>query len=369
MTRSSACWRSTRARCARSCAASARGRCCSGTSSATSSTATASSSTSPRAGAPRQHSCRPRRCSSSTATTRRSATSPAGASGRSPTASTTRARSARRCSTPPTRATASAAVTRTSSRPRTSGTSATTAALRAATPGRSCRCGRGRSSSTGSRLRLRPGHARRVDARRAAAARASTTSTTRVGAAALAQALGATLDEISEGLARFGAAFGRFERIAAGDKAILLLLIKNPAGANEVVRTLEEGGSPPLLLIALNDAIADGKDVSWIWDIDLEPLLGGLETLIASGDRAAELGDPLRARRPARRSALEVEPDLAQGTRPRPRAHSGRRRARRPPHLHRDARAPAARHRARARRAVLGARREDPRRAPLSRST
>ena len=130
-----------------------------------------------------------------------------------------------------------------------------------------------------------------------------------VGAAALAQSLGATLDEIREGLARFGAAFGRFERIAAGDKAILLLLIKNPAGANEVVRTLEEGGPPPLLLIALNDATADGKDVSWIWDIDLEPLLAGLETLIASGDRAAELG--IRCVHGGlSEEALEVEPDL-----------------------------------------------------------
>ena len=110
-----------------------------------------------------------------------------------------------------------------------------------------------------------------------------------VGAAALAQALGSSLDEIRDGLERFGAAFGRFERIAAGDKSILVLLIKNPAGANEVIRTLEDSGAPPLLLIALNDAIADGKDVSWIWDVDLEPLLAGADRVIASGDRAAEL--------------------------------------------------------------------------------
>ena len=43
------------------------------------------------------------------------------------------------------------------------------------------------------------------------------------------------------------------------------------------------------LLVALNDAIADGRDVSWIWDVDFEPLLGGLERLIATGERAAEL--------------------------------------------------------------------------------
>src|SRR5688572_6360399 len=84
-----------------------------------------------------------------------------------------------------------------------------------------------------------------------------------VGAAALAQTLGASLAEIRNGLERFGAAFGRFERIPVDGKSILVLLIKNPAGANEVVRTLEDSGAPKLLLIALNDAIADGKDVSW----------------------------------------------------------------------------------------------------------
>jgi UDP-N-acetylmuramyl tripeptide synthase len=68
-----------------------------------------------------------------------------------------------------------------------------------------------------------------------------------------------------------------------------VLLIKNPAGANEVVRTLVAGGRPRLLLVALNDEIADGRDVSWIWDVDFEPLLAGLGRLIASGERAAEL--------------------------------------------------------------------------------
>ena len=67
-----------------------------------------------------------------------------------------------------------------------------------------------------------------------------------VAAAALARALGAELDEIAAGLERFSAAFGRFERIAVGGKRILLLLIKNPAGANEAVRTLVDGGAPRL---------------------------------------------------------------------------------------------------------------------------
>jgi UDP-N-acetylmuramyl tripeptide synthase len=110
-----------------------------------------------------------------------------------------------------------------------------------------------------------------------------------VAAATLAQALGASLDEIVDGLARFSAAFGRFERIPVDGKQLLVLLIKNPAGANEVVRTLVDGGPPRVAVVALNDAIADGRDVSWIWDVDFEPLLEGLETVIATGERAAEL--------------------------------------------------------------------------------
>src|SRR5207237_8608571 len=117
-------------------------------------------------------------------------------------------------------------------------------------------------------------------------------------------------DEVQTGLERFGAACGRFERIAVGDRSLLMLLIKNPAGANEAVRTLVEGRAPTLAILALNDAIADGRDVSWIWDVDFEPLLDGLETLVASGERAAELAlrfkygglDP---------ASIEVVPDLA----------------------------------------------------------
>jgi UDP-N-acetylmuramyl tripeptide synthase len=68
-----------------------------------------------------------------------------------------------------------------------------------------------------------------------------------------------------------------------------MLLVKNPTGANEAVRTLVAGGAPRLAVIALNDEIADGRDVSWIWDVDFEPLLERLDTVIATGERAAEL--------------------------------------------------------------------------------
>jgi UDP-N-acetylmuramyl tripeptide synthase len=127
-------------------------------------------------------------------------------------------------------------------------------------------------------------------------------------AASIALALGSTPDDVRAGLEDFSAAFGRFERIATGAKTIIVLLIKNPAAANEALRTLETG-VPPVLVVALNDGIADGRDVSWIWDVDFEPLLPHVARVVASGERAAELGLRLvYGGLPEER--LEVVPDL-----------------------------------------------------------
>ena len=129
-----------------------------------------------------------------------------------------------------------------------------------------------------------------------------------VAAASLCFALATPPAAIRTGLEDFGAAFGRFERIPLGAKTIVMLLIKNPAGANEALRTLETG-VPPVLVIALNDAIADGRDVSWIWDVDFEPLLPHAGTVVASGERAAELALRLvHGGLPEER--LELEPAL-----------------------------------------------------------
>ena len=133
-----------------------------------------------------------------------------------------------------------------------------------------------------------------------------------VAAASLSLTLGATLDEVAEGLARFRAAFGRFERIAVGDRTVLMLLVKNPAVENEAIRTLVDGGPPALALVALNDEIADGRDVSWIWDVDFEPLAASLERLVVSGSRAQELA--LRFKYGGLElDRLEVVPDLEAG--------------------------------------------------------
>jgi len=131
-----------------------------------------------------------------------------------------------------------------------------------------------------------------------------------LGAAALAHALGVGLADIAAGLERVRAAFGRAESARVDGRDVSIMLVKNPAGANEVLRTLAlEPGEHDLLAI-LNDAIADGRDVSWIWDADFEVLAGHLRRVTCAGTRAAEMALRLKyAGIPQER--IHVEDDLA----------------------------------------------------------
>jgi lipid II isoglutaminyl synthase (glutamine-hydrolysing) len=103
--------------------------------------------------------------------------------------------------------------------------------------------------------------------------------------------LGVRLDSVRSGLESVRAVFGRVETIEVDGKPVSILLIKNPAGANEVLRTLrlESDGGGLDLWIALNDGIADGRDVSWVWDADFELLAGAARHVTCSGTRAPEM--------------------------------------------------------------------------------
>jgi lipid II isoglutaminyl synthase (glutamine-hydrolysing) len=103
--------------------------------------------------------------------------------------------------------------------------------------------------------------------------------------------LGVAPATITSSLQTMRAAFGRVETIAIGSSQLSILLIKNPVGANEVLRTLVlEAAEEKLdLWIGLNDRIADGRDVSWIWDADFELLAGGVRRVICAGTRAPEM--------------------------------------------------------------------------------
>jgi UDP-N-acetylmuramyl tripeptide synthase len=110
-----------------------------------------------------------------------------------------------------------------------------------------------------------------------------------VAAAAGAMATGIEPEVIVAGLEELSPVFGRAETVDVSGRECSILLVKNPAGANEVMRTvaLEEGRHD--MLFVLNDLIADGRDVSWIWDADFEALVPRVATAVCSGTRAVEM--------------------------------------------------------------------------------
>ena len=107
-----------------------------------------------------------------------------------------------------------------------------------------------------------------------------------VGAAALASTQGLGAEQIATSIGRVTPAFGRMERLSIAGREVVLALAKNPTGLNEVLRTVKESRPPLHLLVMLNDLTADGRDVSWIWDADVEMLAGRIASVVFSGIRA-----------------------------------------------------------------------------------
>jgi UDP-N-acetylmuramyl tripeptide synthase len=130
-----------------------------------------------------------------------------------------------------------------------------------------------------------------------------------VAAVSAALALEIDLDQALATLSDFQAAFGRLERIAADGREILLALIKNPVGAGQVVRMLVQDAQKRGFFILINDRIADGTDVSWLWDADFEALVGHVAFAVVSGTRAADMAVRLKYAGIAAEH-LVVEPDL-----------------------------------------------------------
>ena len=138
-----------------------------------------------------------------------------------------------------------------------------------------------------------------------------------LAAIAAALRLGVGLERAVGALSEVESAFGRVETIPVAGIPVSIMLIKNPAGANEVLRTLrleaarESGadGARLDLWIALNDRIADGRDVSWIWDADFELLAGSARRVVCAGTRAPEIALRLKYAGIDPES-IEVEPSI-----------------------------------------------------------
>jgi lipid II isoglutaminyl synthase (glutamine-hydrolysing) len=136
-----------------------------------------------------------------------------------------------------------------------------------------------------------------------------------LAALAAAQRLGLTLRDAARAMESMRAVFGRVETVPVAGKDVSILLIKNPAGANEVLRTLlleaDTNGRPTLdLWVALNDRIADGRDISWVWDADFELLAGHVRRVTCAGTRAPEMAVRLKYAGIAS-DAIEVDPEIS----------------------------------------------------------
>jgi UDP-N-acetylmuramyl tripeptide synthase len=117
-----------------------------------------------------------------------------------------------------------------------------------------------------------------------------------VAAVATAVTAGVPAATIEHALRHFRAAFGRIERVTLRGRTLVLALVKNPVGFNEVLRMLTEtsGSLTVPVLIAINDLTADGRDVSWLWDVDFELLAAGNAPLSTTGLRATDMANRLK---------------------------------------------------------------------------
>lgn len=124
---------------------------------------------------------------------------------------------------------------------------------------------------------------------------------------------------IKSALKNFSPAFGRQEEFVVNGKKVKLFLSKNPVGFNESLKTVIGLGAKTLLLI-LNDRIPDGRDVSWIWDVDFEILPDNVK-IIVSGERTYDLAvrikyalksqnDKLKVKTSQSDQKLVIEPEL-----------------------------------------------------------
>lgn len=122
--------------------------------------------------------------------------------------------------------------------------------------------------------------------------------------------MGLGVDAAVKALSGFKCGFGRMEQFDLGG-GTKLMLVKNPAGCNQVVEFLQNIKEKFTLVICLNDRSADGTDISWIWDVDFEALCAlssRLTRVIVSGDRASDMRIRIKyAGIPD--SAIETQPD------------------------------------------------------------
>ncbi|MGH2614926.1 MAG: MurT ligase domain-containing protein [Thermomicrobiales bacterium] len=136
-----------------------------------------------------------------------------------------------------------------------------------------------------------------------------------VAATAVASVLQVPGSVIAAALRDYRSAFGRIERVSYRGHQLTLALVKNPVGFNETLRmlTVATDGLTVSTLIAINDLAADGRDVSWLWDVDFEMLCSGTAPLFTSGIRGADMANRLKYAGVPPQRIVPLSADLAAG--------------------------------------------------------
>lgn len=112
-------------------------------------------------------------------------------------------------------------------------------------------------------------------------------------AISVASSLNIDPQNIVDGIESYSTVFGRAETININNKKVLIQLIKNPVGATEVLKTVNNDPDARLI-IAINDNYADGRDVSWLWDAEFELLATHKKEILCSGVRASDMAVRLK---------------------------------------------------------------------------
>jgi lipid II isoglutaminyl synthase (glutamine-hydrolysing) len=134
-------------------------------------------------------------------------------------------------------------------------------------------------------------------------------ATAAIGAA---MAAGFQMDRAPEAIASARPAFGRLEKIQAGNQTIYLAFVKNPTSFNLILRLIAQHTGEKHLMVVASNTVVDGEDFAWLWDVDIEEIAQDIRDVVCSGSKAEELAMRLKyAEIPTDRISISHEREAA----------------------------------------------------------
>jgi UDP-N-acetylmuramyl tripeptide synthase len=102
------------------------------------------------------------------------------------------------------------------------------------------------------------------------------------------------LDKAQTAFTELKPAFGRLEKVTAGDKTIYLTFVKNPTSFNLMLRLIAQHPGKKHLLLAASHTVVDGEDFAWLWDVEVEEIAADILDVVCSGNKPEELAMRLK---------------------------------------------------------------------------